>query len=282
MTNLVPITLQEERQFREQGYLLLRGVLDRTAVSTLLEEIDRLVAAAQSRDATFHEPYYHECSYKLLRALRLSRRFDALIDHPDWLGRLVSLMGPYIQLMGAEIFVRGAAEGAITGFHTDLGPGLRQMLPTATGPYWQIKAQVFLTDLSEPDSSNFMLIPGSHLLAAGATGPLCLIDALNAPMMAAGQPPAEAVQVRCAPGDVLLFPHSLWHGVAPNRSGRTRYSLSLRYGQLALRPLERFDPVLVDPNARLTARQRRLLGDLGQESPSPYRPVSQEAILMGI
>ncbi len=80
---------------------------------------------------------------------------------------------------------------------------------------------------------------------------------------------------------MLLFPNTLWHAVAPNRSGRTRFSIALRYGQIALRPLERFDPVLTDPARKLTARQRRLLGDFGADEPNPYRPLRQDEIIRG-
>lgn len=281
MTTPVSITPAETRQFHRDGYLLLPGVFDPAEVSDLLAEVERLVAQADRAGSALHEPYYHAGSFKLVRALRLSERFDPLIDHPGYFGRLVALLGPYLQLMGTELFVRGVAETAITGFHTDLGPAMQQLRPASRGPYLEIKTQVFLTDLSTPDSSNFMLVPGSHRRPAPPSGPLCLIEDMNAAVSAGETPPCDVVQVCCKPGDVLLFPHTLWHGVAANRSGRTRYSISFRYGQLALRPVERFDPILADPARLLTPRQRRLLGDLGDESPSPYRPLQQEAIILG-
>lgn len=276
-----PMTPAEEEQFRRQGYLLLRSALTRVDVATLLDEVDRLVREADSTGGAFHESYYHKNSYKLGRALRLSPAFDRLIDHPSYFGKLVTLIGPYIQLMGSEIFVRGAADEAITGFHTDMGPGMQQWVYIDGNPFLEIKTQVFLTDLSAPDSSNFALFPGSHHRRAPDTNALCMLDSINARIGPRGELPDGAIQILAAPGDVLLFPHTLWHSVAPNRSGRTRYSVSFRYGQLALRPFERFDPVLTDPARSLTPRQRRLLGDLGEEAPSPYRPANQLEIITG-
>ena len=62
------------------------------------------------------------------------------------------------------------------------------------------------------------------------------------------------------------FPLSLGHGVAPNRSGSTRVSVILRYGQAFCRPVDYWttpgQPIL----DQLTPRRRRLLGDLGSRS----------------
>ncbi|WP_041802101.1 phytanoyl-CoA dioxygenase family protein [Rhodopseudomonas palustris] len=273
------ITPLEEAQFRRDGYLLLRSAVPMADAAFFLGEVDRLVREANNIGAVLREPYYHEGSYKLTRILRLSTAFDQLVDHPGYFGKLVCLIGSHIQLMGSEIFVRGAAQGTITGFHTDLGAGLQKILPTDQNAFLQIKAQIFLTDLSVPDCSNFALIPGSHRMRVADSNELCMINDVNRQIGPDGSLPAQAMQVLARPGDVLLFPHSLWHAVAPNRSGRTRYSITLRYGQMALRPFERFDPILADHGRKLTPRQRRLLGDLGEEGASPYRPRFQDEIM---
>jgi hypothetical protein len=281
MATLDLMTPAEEAAFRKDGFLLLKSVLDPREVAFLLDEVDRLVSDKHHKGSVTREPYYHENSYKLVRIFRVSSAFDALIDHGGYFGKLVSLIGSHIQLMGAEIFIRGAAPTLITGFHTDLGPGLQRVLADDEDAFLQVKAQLFLTDLSMPDSSNFVLVPGSHRKRVSSSNPLCMIDELNRRVGPNGELPPDALQILAQPGDVLLFPHSLWHSVAPNRSGRTRYSITLRYGQTALRPLERFDPILTEPGRTLTTRQRRLLGDFGTETPNPYRPAHQEAIIYG-
>lgn len=273
------MTQDEERAFRKDGFLLLRSVISPSEVASLLVEVDRLVREASRTGGVLREDYYHENSYKLVRLLRLSAAFDNLIDHPGYFGKLVSLIGSHIQLMGTELFVRGAAREAITGFHTDLGAGLQKILPDDENAFLQVKIQIFLTDLSAPDSGNFALIPGSHRKRVAESNDLCMVDELNRQIGPAGELPTGSVQVLAKPGDVLLFPHSLWHAVGPNRAGPTRYSIAFRYGQMALRPLERFDPVLTDPRRTLTARQRRVLGDLGMENSSPYRPLNQDEII---
>jgi Phytanoyl-CoA dioxygenase (PhyH) len=273
------ISESEEKDFRTDGYLLLKSAVSVREVRGLLEEVHRLVLKATKSSTVLREPYYHKNSYKLTRVLRMTSAFDKLIDHPGYFGKLVSLIGTHIQLMGTEIFVRGAAERTITEFHTDLGPGLQNILVTDESRFLQIKAQIFLTDLSLPDASNFALIPGSHRIRVTQSNDLSMVDEINRQISPDGSLPPQAVQILARPGDVLLFPHSLWHAVGPNRIGRTRYSITLRYGQLALRPFERFDPILADHGRKLTARQRRLLGDLGEQGTSPYRPRLQEQVI---
>src|SRR4051794_34190946 len=107
MSQLNLITPAEEVEFREHGFLLLRSVISPSDVGSLLAEVDRLVLEANRNGSVFHEEYYHIESYKLVRILRLSTAFDQLIDHPGYFGKLVSLIGSHIQLMGSEIFVRG-------------------------------------------------------------------------------------------------------------------------------------------------------------------------------
>lgn len=279
MRNLNLISPEEEKLFAGNGYLHLRSVIPPAEVKTMLAQVDRLVREANATNSTLHEEYYNKNSYKLQRIFRLTNAFDHLIDHPGYLGKIVSLMGIHIQLMDAEIFVRGAAEEEITGFHTDLGPGMQRFVYTDGCPLIELKAQIFLTDLPQPNSSNFALFPGSHRKVAADSNDYCMLEGINSQIGPNGALPPGAIQILASAGDVLLFPHTLWHAVAPNWSGRTRYSISLRYGQLALRPLERFDPVLTDPARKLTARQRRLLGDLGEIKPSPYRPLNQENII---
>lgn len=283
MPQLNLITPAEEAAFRKDGYLLLRSVLPPTKVASLLAEVIRVVDEANNLGALVREDHYvfHENSYRIVRILRMTPAFDHLIDYPGYFGKLVSLMGSHIQLMGTEIFVRGAAHDPITNFHTDLGQGLQQILPDDENAFLQIKAQIFLTDVSHPDSANFVLVPGSHRLRVTDTNEFCMVNEMNRRVKSGKRLPENAVQVLAEPGDVLLFPHTLWHAVAPNRSGRTRYSIVFRYGQLALRPHERFDPVLTETGRSLTSRQRRLLCDFGMDSPGPYRPADQDEIIYG-
>jgi len=281
MIELRLISKKEEAFFRAEGYLLLKRVVSPGEVNTLVSEVNRLVEEAAKNSKVLREAYYDPNSYKLDRIFRLSPAFDNLIDHPKYFGKLVSLIGTHIQVMGAEIFVRGPSKGIITGFHTDLGPGLQRIVSSDDNPFLQIKAQLFLTDLSTPDRGNFALMPGSHRRRVTGSDQDCYIIDINRQIGPDGELPSGSLQILAKPGDVLLFPHSLWHAVAPNRFGVTRKSITIRYGQAALRPLERYDPILAGDDRKLTPRQRRLLGDWGNDTKGPYKPHDQTEIIYG-
>ena len=97
---------------------------------------------------------------------------------------------------------------------------------------------------------NFLFVPGSHRRKFPPKAPTS---------------PRGAVQLLTRPGDALLFPWSLWHAVAPNRSGRVRKSVTLRYGPLWARPYDH-ERLPAEVLERLSPRRRRLFGDLGPES----------------
>lgn len=241
---------EQRRQWEEDGYLLLEQALSPEEVAVVLEAADRAVADGRRRSQQGGPR-----AFKVARAVEQDASLDFLLDHPAALPVLLDLLGPSLQILGTEIFVRLPAPGSepLIEWHKDGGPALSRILHQPGNPALVLKIQYFLTDLSEPDSGNFMLVPGSH----------------RRPFPADGQVPetdlARAVQVLARPGDALIFPWALWHAVAPNKSGRVRKSATIRWGQLFVRPYDYERP----PDhllARWTPRQRRLFGELRAES----------------
>ncbi len=277
MSTLSLMTPDEKERFFHDGYLCIPDVLTPDQVETLKAHVQDIVQDALATKTELREAVYHSGSFKVDNALKRSNVFDFLIDHPKVFGKLVSIIGNHIQLMGSEIFVRGPSEQAITGFHTDLGEAMQQILPTQDNLMIQVKAQFFLTDLSTPDTSNFVVIPGSHRQRVPTPNVDCMVDHIND-----GTVPKNARQILAKPGDVVIFPWTLWHAVGPNRTDRTRFSVTLRYGQLALRSIEDFDPVLREEGRMLTARQRRVLGDVGPAPSSYWKPARQHEVIHGL
>ena len=155
--------------------------------------------------------------------------------------------------------------------HTDGGQAMQQIRVSETSRQLQLKIQYFLTDVAAPNSGNFTLMPGSHLRPYPEEG---LAEGPHAP---------GAVQLCVEAGDAALFGHSLWHGVAPNLSHQSRKTLIYCYSQHCFRPFDYQQPsdALL---ARCTPRQRRLLGDLGQDwRPGAYfySPKDQIELVMG-
>ncbi|HEX6161235.1 MAG TPA: phytanoyl-CoA dioxygenase family protein [Thermoanaerobaculia bacterium] len=235
------------------GYLVVENVLERAEVSRLLGAIDEVLA----RRSAGHTVTQGNGAWKIDQAIAQTSALDPLVDHPRLLPLLLSLLGPFLQILGTEIFVREAGREPLVPWHTDGGATLARFLPVPGAPVLQMKAQFFLTDVTEDDCGNFMLVPGSH------RRPFVEGDVRH------------AVQLRVHAGDVLLFPWSLWHAVAPNRGG-VRKSVTFRYGQLWSRPYdyERLPRPVLD---RMTPRQRRMFGDLGADvHPSGFFYVDEE------
>lgn len=245
----------DHAHWNDRGYLVVPSVLDGDEVRRLLDAIDDVLRRGGDPAIT-----QGHGAWKIAQAVARTEALDPLIDHPRVLPLLVELLGPFLQILGTEIFVREAGGGSepLVPWHTDGGATFARFFPVPGTPVLQMKAQFFLTDLEADDSGNFMLVPGSHRRPFAE-------DAVR-----------DAVQLRVRAGDLLLFPWSLWHAVAPNHSGRVRKSITFRYGQLWSRPYdyERLPPRVL---ARMTPRRRRLFGDLGADvAPSGYFYVDED------
>jgi hypothetical protein len=198
-------------------------------------------------------------------------KFLSLIDHSPVFDLVVDIMGPHISLSMSQAIVR-APTPEFAGFtHTDGGEALRRIRVTETSRPIAMKALYLLTDVSEPDSGNFTVFPGSHLRPFPENAD---------PELTPHSP--GAVQLTGKAGDCFLFSHSLWHGPGPNLSNRARKTLLYNYCQMFVRCYDfETPPELRD---RCTPRQRRLLGDLGHEfRPGSYFyvPTDQEEVILG-
>jgi ectoine hydroxylase-related dioxygenase (phytanoyl-CoA dioxygenase family) len=252
------VTEKQLRRWERDGYLLLENVLSTTETERLLNAVDSVLeSAGQAQIFSQQEtaPRGATQAFKIAQAITLTSELDPLTDHPQIFPWLLTFIGPYLQVLGTEIFVRlpGPAVEALVDWHTDGGPAMEGLLPRPGTPILQMKVQIFLTDLTEPDSGNFMLVPGSHCTP--------FADQKQFPRSS----PAGAIQIIARAGDAILFPWSLWHGVAPNQSSSVRKSITLRYGPMWSRPYD-YDRLPADVLARMTPRRRRLFGHLGAGS----------------
>jgi ectoine hydroxylase-related dioxygenase (phytanoyl-CoA dioxygenase family) len=252
---------EQTRLWEEQGFLFLPQALQPSETATLLRAVDAVLESKHGRifsqDSGVGE---RTRAFKVANAVTETDALDALIDHPSIFPLLLAFLGPYLQTMGTEIFVRlpGSGQEPLIDWHRDGGTAMGNLAATPAIPILQLKAQFFLTDLGEPDAGNFMLVPGSHRVPFPARG------------LAPGATPTGAIQLMAQPGDAVLFAWSLWHAVAPNRVGRARKSIAIRYGPMWSRPYdyERLPRRVLE---RMTPRRRRLFGDLGRGAhPSSY------------
>lgn len=270
------LLLSEEdfKRWNDDGYLHIKGALPSAEVVKLRDGIMQLERRFASLPAAERQQFLglsgNDRDINIKQAVSFTSMLDPLTDHPGVFGRVLGLMGPYLQVAGTEVFLRYPHSERLLRLHTDGGPAFRRFFPRPDSPVLQLKVQFFLTDLSEPDSGNLTVVPGSHVVPLPDNGQ--------------DDAPGQRHQILAAPGDAVIFPWSLWHSVGPNRSERVRVSAIIRYAQLWCRPQD-YDELDDAVFERLTTPRRRLL--FGRMSAEPenfdylyrfYLPASGEYV----
>ncbi len=252
------------RSWDDFGILILRGALSEAEVSMLRQRLSPLLAGV--REEGTH-------STRIDNALQRTAALDRLLDHPSVLPWLVDLLGTRFALLGSEIYARHGSENQIHDLHMDGGPSLWNIILDPSSLCLTLKVQFFLTDLEASDNGNFLYVPGSHRRRPEKVGGEEVVFPSSAEK--------ESVQLLAQAGDAVIFPWSLWHGVAPNRHGRTRESVILRFGQLWFRPNDHWG-LDEKTRERLSPRQRRIAGVLPADAPplAWYFPPDQDKIIL--
>jgi hypothetical protein len=264
---LQKLTEEQGIKWATDGYLQLEQVFDPEEVAFFSDQIDNLRQLPGYEPTDLPRGHYgwvEQCADLDPEAfmdrrdlLTYHQAFIDLIDRPGIFDLIVDIMGPYIVFSMSQAIVRASTEDFPGYTHTDGGEGLRRIRVTETSRPIAMKALYLLTDVGEPDSGNFTVFPGSHMRPYPEDE--AMIPHPHAP---------GAVQLTGKAGDCFLFPHALWHGPAPNHSGRGRKTLLYNYCQMFVRPYDY--EVTPDVLERCTPRQKRLLGDLGYD----FRPGS--------
>ncbi len=264
---MIRLTEAQKSQWAIDGYLQLEQVLSPDEVKLLSDEMDRMRQRPGWEPTDLPVGHYGRVEHTpdLDPDASMDRRdilsyhdaFIELMDRSPVFDLIVDIMGPYLLLSMTHAIVRASTPDFPGYTHTDGGQALAQIRVTETSLPLALKAIYLLTDVSEPDSGNFTVFPGSHLRAFP----------VDVKPRVSPQTPG-AVQLMGKAGDCYLFPHSLWHGPSPNLSGRARKVLLYNYCQLFVRAYD-FETVS-DVKERCSPRQRRLLGDLGYD----FRPGS--------
>lgn len=268
--NSIYLTEEQKQHWHDEGYLVLKQVLSSTEVEEILTAVDDVIESYVQETQDFQDTRFGTGAFTIIRAIERTATLDSLSDHPNTFGTILSLMGPYLQIMGTQIYVRHPDEKQLMGFHTDAGPSLQRIHPHPNNLPLQFKIQFFLTDLSQPNSANFMCVPGSHKRPFS--------DYHNV----SGENPEGAIQVIAEVGDAVIFPWALWHGVGPNYTDIIRKSVTFRYGQMWSRPYD-YDSLPDDVLLRMTPRRQRLFGFMGENyHPTDYfKPKDQIEIICG-
>lgn len=275
------LTEEQRRQWTEDGYLHLEGALDPDEVAFFNAELERirLVPGWEPSDVALGHYGWVDTAASTSSGGFMDRRdllsygqhFIDLMDRPGVFDLILDLMGPNLMLSMTQAIVRPSTDKFGGYTHTDGGEGLREIQVTPDSPPIAMKVMYLLTDVVGEDAGGFTVFPGSHnrQIPWNSDDP--------------PHPHAKgARQLEGRAGDCYLFPHALWHGPAPNRSGRPRNTILYNYCQLFVRSYDH--ELTPEVEGALSPRQRRLLGDLGyafRPGSYFYVPRDQEAVING-
>ena len=178
--------------------------------------------------------------------VRGDARFLALARDPRIVELVSGVLGDDIVLWGCHVFCKPAGDGYETPWHQD-------------GHYWPIRPLANCTvwvalEESTVENGCLRVVPGSH--RARTLHEHLHEDrddlTLNQRLAAGSFDESDAVDIELAPGQMSLHDVYMIHGAAPNRSGKRRTGVALRYMpatsvfERALRPVDGKSGVPVD------------------------------------
>lgn len=238
----------QKARFDQDGFLVLRNVLEPERVGRLMAVAKRLAAEGVERDGLSERGHWQRRN-----CLPCDPAFLELLDNPQVLPVVMAILGWDIHLITSHLIVRppnleAEAHFKGEGWHRDGGQSSWEM--TEPHPRILLKVAYFLSDQSEPGRGNTQVVPGSNRLM----GPLAWEP---------GAPhPYGAIEVLGKPGDAFLFEQRTYHAVGPNLSHLTRTTLFMGYGFRWVHPMD-YHPMhdYVNLYAQATPVQRQLLGE---------------------
>ena len=176
-TRAIAMTEQQRQDFDEKGFILIEDFFSPDELNRLLGAIDEVAAVARTRGIGPNDPF------ALRNALAHHEAFLDLIDHPRILPLVVDTIGWNVQIRTTHLDYRppypeGLVPGELgTGAGADHKAGYKNLVwhPDLAGPYlfeapsldgrlpfMEIKVGYYLSDLTEQNSGEICLVPGSH------------------------------------------------------------------------------------------------------------------------
>ena len=159
----------------------------------------------------------------------LDRHFDQrfvwdLATHPAILSAVSSIIGPDVLLLATHFFCKYGGGEQFVALHQDV-------------TYWALDPPLAVTAWYAVDDSDALngcmrVIPGTHhggIRAHGTSGKEGNLLKVNQEAPVTAEEERSAVDLELEAGEVSLHHGALVHGSNPNRSGRRRCGLTLRY-----------------------------------------------------
>jgi hypothetical protein len=230
--DFVRLTPEQLRAFNDDGFLVVRKVLNRTQIDSLIEGGDRLADAFLKKPIVMDRPEFNHID--LRPGLLEEPALRDLVGFAPTVSLLAQLLSPNIHLHStALIYKRPENPDAPTfrrGWHRDIR--IPEDLGNSGLPRVGIKVCYCLTDFHRADAGMTLMARGTHLRQE----PL---------VIRRGESDPEGVEVcdlRLDAGDALLFENRIFHTAAPNRSDRVSRVIIYGYAYRWMKPEVYLDP----------------------------------------
>lgn len=222
------LSVEQRRQFYDEGYLIVRNAIDAETVGRLIEAGDRLVASKslvsrqRSEDGQFDG---------FRNVIALDDAFIPLLTNARTVPLIAQLFGPRIQLATSHLIYKhpdppgSPIKRRLPGWHRDIA-NTPEDLGHAYVPRMEMKCAYYLTDLREPHSGSTLLSPGSnHAKERIAINP------------ETGDPD-NVLEPSLNPGDAVFFENRTWHAGGVNLTPRIRKAVMFGYSFRWLKPMD--------------------------------------------
>lgn len=250
------------REFREQGFVVLRSALSADHARHLRELIEQ----------RYQDPATHESpeldlvrgGVSLMRMFEYHRALRDLLVLEPVIDLVEEILGADCHVISQNALRTPTGKG-IVNWHIDdalFFPFLSHLPTISAGarplPCYSLNVMIALSDVDAEEFGPTQVVAGSHLTGR---------EPDYTPTLPSGVTP---ISLLARTGDVYLVNSQTWHRGAQNQSARTRFVLTTTYGRRFIS--QRFFPFLnyrMPPQA-LDDASDRLLRLLGKHEKGPY------------
>jgi phytanoyl-CoA hydroxylase len=221
--------------YREQGYVLARGVFARDEVTSMQREVEALLERAEAAGRKMEATWRGEWRQRESAAVQTrvdsihnvqnhSASFTRLLVDPRLVDLAAELIGPNVQLHHTKLHNKPPSVGSPFPMHQDY-------------PYFPHEGDSMIAAIVHIDDSTvengcLCVVPGSHKL-----GPIEHADDGSFYLPLDDWPLDRASPVEAQAGDVMFFGYCMVHGSYVNRSNRPRAIVLVQMRSPTDRPL---------------------------------------------
>jgi ectoine hydroxylase-related dioxygenase (phytanoyl-CoA dioxygenase family) len=232
---------QVARRLVDDGYVVVSGLLTAAEVRAATADLHRVLAAVpRGRNA-----FEGRSTQRIYALFAKTRTFDQAAIHPLVLEVLDQVLGHYQLSAPVGISIGPGEQAQILHRDDAIYPLPQPGPPVVVNTMWP------LDEFTDQNGAT-RFIPGSHRWEPG-----------HAPA-----PDDEVETATLAPGSVMFYLGSLWHGGGANGTGRPRLGVILEYAAAWLRPQE--NHCLAVPRSVVRELPERLQELLGYNIYPPF------------